>query len=149
MSSWEAMENLSESSFIFNIKENGWTPTHGVINGRMDFFFLPNKNNIYPSALSAVADRRSFSRQLLSEKFRAGSPPRCTWFSLLNTLVCFILSNGSPGTQINCKMYFNLSHERGNKYPSTLCPARRFYPPKWQLGTSSGKLSVFFFTEAS
>lgn len=77
------MENLSESSFIVNRRENGWTYTEGVINDRMDFFSpSPNKNNKYPSALSAGADRLSWAGQLLSETFRAGSPPRLHTVSL-------------------------------------------------------------------
>lgn len=70
----------------------------------VEWIFFPNKNNIYPSALSAVADGWAVVANCDPSSFRlalasqaACSPASRTSFSLLCTAVwggCFILSDG-------------------------------------------------------
>lgn len=56
-------------------------------------FSPPNKNNIYPSALSTVADRLSCYCQLPSGKFGAGRAAGSLLPPMLHTVGCFILGN--------------------------------------------------------
>lgn len=45
-------------------------------------------------------------------------------FSLPHTVLCFVLGKGSQDRPMNCKMYFYLPREHGNKYLSTSYPSR-------------------------
>lgn len=137
--------------FYFNIKENSWANTAGVIKGRMDFFF-PNKNNIYPSALSAVADRLVCYCQLLSEKFRAGSG-QCRRPALLQAAHSFpcclgwfvsfsVMVRKAPKWITGCALISPMNMER-NIHPLRAQRVFLFRPPSGSLEQLWRMLRVF------